>query len=146
MDKTVNALLHGTLDALILKTLSGGPRHGYAIARWIEEATGDALQIEDGSLYPSLYRMEQKDWIEAEWGQSELGRRVKLYRITPAGRERLAHETRQWDTFTKVVSCQRFCCLAAVSLIGWLDFPSGRGCGSRASPRRWTASSPFISR
>jgi PadR family transcriptional regulator PadR len=104
MDKTVNALLHGTLDALILKTLSEGPRHGYAIARWIEEATGDALQIEDGSLYPSLYRMEQKEWIEAEWGQSELGRRVKLYRITPAGRDRLAHETRQWDTFTKVVS------------------------------------------
>jgi PadR family transcriptional regulator PadR len=104
MDKTVNALLHGTLDALILKTLSGAPRHGYAIARWIEEATGDALQIEDGSLYPSLYRMEQKEWIEAEWGQSELGRRVKLYRITPTGRERLAHETQQWDTFTKVVS------------------------------------------
>ena len=66
--------------------------------------TGDALQIEDGSLYPSLYRMEQKEWIEAEWGQSELGRRVKLYRITPAGRDRLAHETLQWDTFTKVVS------------------------------------------
>ena len=97
-------LLHGTLDTLILKTLSWGPRHGYAIARWIEEATGDALQIEDGSLYPSLYRMEQKEWIEAEWGQSELGRRVKLYRITATGRERLAHETRQWDTFTKVVS------------------------------------------
>lgn len=104
MDKPVNALLHGTLDALILKTLTEGPRHGYAIARWIEEATGDALQIEDGSLYPSLYRMEQKAWVEAEWGESELGRRVKLYRITPAGRARLRQETRQWQTFAKVVS------------------------------------------
>lgn len=104
MDKTVNALLHGTLDALILKTLVGGPRHGYAIARWIEEAAGDALQIEDGSLYPSLYRMEQKGWVEPEWGESELGRRVKLYRITPAGRARLRRETRQWQTFTTVVS------------------------------------------
>jgi PadR family transcriptional regulator, regulatory protein PadR len=104
MDKTVNALLHGTLDALILKTLATGPLHGYAIARWIEDATGDALQIEDGSLYPSLYRMEQREWIEAEWGHSDVGRRVKLYRITAQGRARLAHETQQWETFTKVVS------------------------------------------
>jgi PadR family transcriptional regulator, regulatory protein PadR len=104
MDKTVNALLHGTLDALILKTLATGPRHGYAIARWIEDATGDALQIEDGSLYPSLYRMEQREWIDAEWGQSDLGRRVKLYRITTKGHARLALETQQWETFTKVVS------------------------------------------
>ena len=104
MDKTVNALLHGTLDALILKTLATEPRHGYAIARWIEDATGDALQIEDGSLYPSLYRMEQREWIQAEWGHSELGRRVKLYRITEQGRARLALETQQWETFTKVVS------------------------------------------
>jgi PadR family transcriptional regulator PadR len=104
MDKTVNALLHGTLDALILKTLAGGPRHGYAIARWIEEATGEALQIEDGSLYPALYRMEQKGWIDAEWGLSELGRRVKLYRLTPTGRKRLAQETAQWQTFTAAVS------------------------------------------
>jgi len=104
MDKTANALLHGTLDALILKTLAGGPRHGYAIARWIEEATGDTLQIEDGSLYPSLYRMEQKGWIDAEWGLSELGRRVKLYRLTATGRKRLAQETVQWQTFTAAVS------------------------------------------
>ena len=102
--KTPNALLHGTLDALILKTLAAGPRHGYGIARWIEEATGDALLIEDGSLYPSLYRMEQKEWIEAEWGESDLGRRVKVYRITRTGRARLAYEARQWETFTTVVS------------------------------------------
>jgi transcriptional regulator len=104
MDKSVNALLHGTLDALILKTLADAPRHGYGIARWIEEATADALQIEDGSLYPSLYRMEQKGWIEAEWGMSELGRRVKLYRLTGPGRERLLRETEQWRTFAGVVS------------------------------------------
>jgi transcriptional regulator len=104
MDKSVNALLHGTLDALILKTLADAPRHGYGIARQIEEAAGDALQIEDGSLYPSLYRMEQKGWIEAEWGMSELGRRVKLYRLTGAGRDRLHQETEQWRTFADVVS------------------------------------------
>ena len=110
MDKNANALLHGTLDALILKTLAGGPRHGYAIARWIEEATGEALQIEDGSLYPALYRMEQKGWIEAEWGMSELGRRVKLYRLTGAGRDRLSQETEQWRTFAGVVSMNSFPC------------------------------------
>jgi transcriptional regulator len=103
-NRTANALLHGTLDALILKTLTGGPRHGYAIARWIEDATGEVLTVEDGSLYPALYRMEQKGWIAAEWGQSELGRRAKLYRLTAEGRRRLAHETRQWETFTRVVS------------------------------------------
>ena len=84
--KTQNALLHGTLDALILKTLVRGPNHGYAIARFIEESTGDAVLIEDGSLYPALYRLELKGWVEAEWGTSELGRRAKLYRITDAGR------------------------------------------------------------
>lgn len=104
MDKSVNTLLHGTLDALILKTLASGPRHGYAIARWIEEVTGDALQIEDGSLYPALYRMEQKGWIDAEWGMSELGRRVKLYRLTPTGRARLKRETAAWSTFAHAVS------------------------------------------
>jgi transcriptional regulator len=104
MDKSVNTLLHGTLDALILKTLASGPRHGYAIARWIEEMTGEALQIEDGSLYPCLYRMEQKGWIDAEWGSSELGRRVKLYRLTPTGRARLRRETEAWSTFAAAVS------------------------------------------
>jgi transcriptional regulator len=104
MEKSANTLLHGTLDALILKTLAAGPRHGYAIARWIEEATGEALQIEDGSLYPALYRMEQKDWIEAEWGMSELGRRVKLYRLTATGRARLKRETEAWSTFSDAVS------------------------------------------
>jgi PadR family transcriptional regulator PadR len=97
-------LLHGTLDALVLKTLSWGARHGYAIARWIEEITEDALRIEEGSLYPALYRMERRGWIEAEWGLSENNRRVKFYRLTAAGRERLAVETAQWSRFTTAVS------------------------------------------
>src|SRR6266705_6647635 len=86
--------LHGTLDALVLKTLSWGPRHGYAIARWLEDTTR-ALTIEEGSLYPALYRMEKRGWIEADWGISELNRKAKFYRLTPAGRSQLAAETEQ---------------------------------------------------
>jgi transcriptional regulator len=97
-------LLHGTLDALVLKTLSWGPRHGYAIARWIEEITEDGLRIEEGSLYPALYRMERRGWIQAEWGLSENNRKVKFYRLTAAGRKRLAVETEQWSRFTTAVS------------------------------------------
>ena len=97
-------LLHGTLDALVLKTLSWGPRHGYAIARWIEEITEDALRIEEGSLYPALYRLERRGWIEAEWGLSENNRKVKFYQLTSAGRERLQVETAQWARFTTAVS------------------------------------------
>jgi transcriptional regulator len=97
--KTPNALLHGALDALILKTLTHGPKHGYAIARFIEQTTGDTFLIEDGSLYPALYRVERKGWVEAEWGMSELGRRAKLYRLTDAGREQLAAEMATWKKF-----------------------------------------------
>jgi transcriptional regulator len=99
-----NALLHGTLDALILKTLTRGPRHGYAIARFIEETTADAVLIEEGSLYPALYRMEGRGWIEAEWGTSELGRRAKVYRLTPRGREQLAAELATWRRFSAGVA------------------------------------------
>jgi PadR family transcriptional regulator PadR len=102
--KTPNALLHGTLDALILKTLARGPSHGYAIARFIEETTGDAVVVEEGSLYPALYRMERRRWVEAEWGTSELGRRAKLYRITDAGRRQLAAELATWKRFSTSVS------------------------------------------
>lgn len=102
--KTPNALLHGALDALILKTLARGPKHGYAIARFIEDTTGDAFLIEDGSLYPALYRLERKKWVEAEWGLSELGRRAKLYRLTAAGREQLAAEMATWKKFAAGVS------------------------------------------
>lgn len=102
--KSPNALLHGALDALILKTLVRGPSHGYAIARFLEDATGESVLIEDGSLYPALYRLERRAWVEAEWGTSELGRRAKLYRITPAGREQLATETEVWRRFSVGVS------------------------------------------
>jgi len=99
-----NGMLHGTLDALVLKTLAAGPRHGYGIAKWLEEVTREAVLIEEGSLYPSLYRMEHRGWIEAEWGTSELGRRAKFYRITGTGRRQLARETEQWARFATAVS------------------------------------------
>ena len=102
--KTPNALLHGALDALILKTLARGPSHGYAVARFIEETSGDAVLVEDGSLYPALYRLERRGWVEAEWGMSELGRRAKLYRLTALGREQLAAELATWRKFTAGVS------------------------------------------
>lgn len=97
-------LLHGTLDTLILKTLAGGRRHGYAIARAIEDATEGIVEIEDGSLYPALYRLEEKAWVEAEWGTSELGRRAKFYRITPRGRKQLAAQTADWARFAAAIS------------------------------------------
>ena len=97
-------LLHGTLDTLILKTLSWGPRHGYGVARWIQDTTDDALEIGEGSLYPALYRMERKGWIEAEWGVSETGREVKFYRLTTTGRARLKLELAQWTDFTTAVA------------------------------------------
>ena len=102
--KTPNALLHGTLDALILKTLASGPRHGYAIAKYIEDASSDTVVVEEGSLYPALYRMERRGWLEAEWGESELGRRAKLYRLTPQGRKQLTAETAAWLQFVAAVS------------------------------------------
>ena len=102
--KSTNPLLHGTLDTLILKTLSRGGRHGYGIARWLEETTGGTLSIGEGSLYPALYRMERRGWIKAEWGLSELGRRAKFYRLTERGREQLEHDIGQWTRFSAAVS------------------------------------------
>ena len=77
--------LHGTLDALVLKSLTLGPRHGFGILRWIAERTGDVVRVEEGSLYPALYRMERDGWIDAEWGTTDLGRKAKFYSITPTG-------------------------------------------------------------
>jgi len=99
-----NGMLHGTLDALILKTLTWGTRHGYGIARWLEETTADAVIVEEGSLYPALYRMERRGWIEADWGTSELGRKAKFYRITAKGRRQLAADTAEWAKFSAGVS------------------------------------------
>jgi transcriptional regulator len=95
--------LRGTLDALILKTLSWGPRHGYAIARWLEDTT-QGITIEEGSLYPSLYRMEKRGWIEADWGTTDLGRRARFYRLTPKGRKQLKAETAEWTEFAAAVA------------------------------------------
>ena len=96
--------LHGTLDALVLKSLVLGPRHGYAIARWLEDTTEQTIQVEEGSLYPALYRMERKGWIEAEWGMSELGRKAKFYRITPLGRRHLRTETAEWSKLARAIA------------------------------------------
>ena len=104
MPTTPKDRLHGTLDALVLKTLSWGPRHGYAIARWLEETTDESIRIEEGSLYPALYRIEQRGWIEAEWGVSEIGRKAKIYRLTAAGRRQLKAETAEWAAFARAVT------------------------------------------
>ncbi len=99
-----NELLHGTLDTLVLKTLTGGRRHGYGIARAIEDATDRVVTIEDGSLYPALYRLERKGWVDAEWGVSELGRRAKFYRLTAKGRRQLTAQTAEWARFAAAIS------------------------------------------
>ena len=96
-------LLRGTLDLLILKTLSWGPMHGLAVLRWIEQATGERLQIEEGALYPALHRMEQRGWLEAEWGYTEKNRRAKYYRLSVAGRAQLVAELSKWSRYTEAV-------------------------------------------
>jgi PadR family transcriptional regulator PadR len=97
-------LLQGTLDVLVLKALSGGPAHGYGIARWLEQVTDDVLRIEEGSLYPALHRMELKGWIESEWGLSDNNRRAKYYRLTAAGRKQLRTEASTCTVFSRAVS------------------------------------------
>lgn len=97
-------LLQGTLDMLILKALSWGALHGYGITRWLEQATDDALRIEEGSLYPALHRMAKRGWVQAEWGVSENNRRAKYYTLTAAGRRQLKLEASSWDVFTNVVA------------------------------------------
>lgn len=96
-------VLRGTLDLLILKAVSWGPTHGYGVARWIEGATNDVLQIEEGSLYPALHRLETRGWIAAEWGTSENNRRAKFYTLTVKGRAQLRIETATWTRFAHAV-------------------------------------------
>jgi PadR family transcriptional regulator, regulatory protein PadR len=90
-------LLKGTLDLLILRTLQAGPMHGWAISERIEQISQDVLQVNQGSLYPALHRLEHHGWIQAEWGVSELGRRARFYRLTAAGRKQLDIESKNWD-------------------------------------------------
>src|SRR5947207_1319352 len=97
-------LLKGTLDLMILKTLSWAPAHGYGIARWIEQCTDDVLQVEEGSLYPALHKLEDQGLIVAEWGISELNRRAKFYRLTTAGKKQLRASHENWARFSKALA------------------------------------------
>lgn len=97
-------LLKGTLDLLILKALTFGPRHGYGIARWLKESSHELLHIEEGSLYPALSRMEQRGWIRSEWGASETNRRAKYYQMTTRGQEQLTAQASGWDRLVQAMS------------------------------------------
>ena len=96
-------LLQGTLDVLVLKTVSWGPRHGSEIARWIRDATDAELQVEDRALYVSLHRMEERGWLESEWGMTENNRRAKYYQLTTDGRKQLATQTETWSRYAAAV-------------------------------------------
>ena len=96
-------LLQGTLDVLVLKTLSWGARHGYEIARWIKDTTDAALQVEDRALYVSLHRMEERGWLECQWGLTENNRKAKYYQLTPEGRKQLATQTESWGRYAAAV-------------------------------------------
>jgi len=95
--------LRGTMELLILRALNWGPAHGFAVARWIENATEDSLQIEEGTLYPALHRMEERGLIEAEWGLSDNNRRAKYYVLTERGRAQLRSQTETWQRFARAV-------------------------------------------
>lgn len=96
-------LLQGTLDFLVLKTLTWGPMHGFEISRWIQKTTDDALAIEEGALYPALHRMERRGWLEAEWALTENSRRAKYYQLTRAGREQLRTQDNEWRRYVTTV-------------------------------------------
>ena len=96
-------LLQGTLDLIVLKSLSWGPMHGFGLSRWIQHTTADLLQVEEGSLYPALYRMENRGWIKAQWALTENGRRAKYYRLTARGRRQLDVESESWAQLTGAI-------------------------------------------
>lgn len=104
MPRDVNDMLHGTLDVLVLKTLSWGPMHGYAIATWIEQRTDGTLDIVDAALYKSLHRLEHSGAVAAEWGLSDNNRRAKYYSLTPRGRQLMRAETATWRRYVLAVS------------------------------------------
>ena len=97
-------LVRGTFDLIILKTLSWGPMHGLGVLRWIEDVTKQRLQIEEGALYPALHRLEQKGWLDAEWGYTENNRKAKYYELTRAGRQQLRTEVSSWERYVEAVS------------------------------------------
>jgi PadR family transcriptional regulator, regulatory protein PadR len=96
-------ILRGTLDLLVLKALSRGASHGYGVARWLEQATDDALAVGEGTLYPALHRLEERGWLTAAWGLSENNRRAKYYSLTPEGRARLRVEADNWRRYARAV-------------------------------------------
>ena len=97
-------LLRGTLDLLILKTLTWGPAHGYTVARWIQQLTDDVLQVGEGSLYPALHRLEEQGWVASEWRRSENNRKAKFYKLTTAGRAQLRSELDTWSRFAAAIA------------------------------------------
>ena len=103
MGRSKSDLLHGTLELLVLRLLENEPMNGYRIGQRIEELTQDALSVDEGSLYPALYRMERRDWLKSSWGVSENNRRAKFYRITRTGRRRLESESANWKGFAAAV-------------------------------------------
>ena len=109
MANSTQDILRGTLDLLVLRALSWGTAHGYAVAKWIERATNDVLAVGEGTLYPALHRLEERGWIESEWGVSENKRRAKFYTLTTAGRAQLQVETASWKRYAEAV----FAALAA---------------------------------
>lgn len=104
MGETSLELLRGTLDVLILKTLSWGPMHGYGVADWIRQRTGEAILVEEGALYPALHRLEKRGWLAADWGRSESGRQVKLYELTAGGRRQLEDDSARWHEHARAVT------------------------------------------
>ena len=97
-------MLRGTVELLILTTLRGGPRHGFGIARWLEQTSDDELQLEEGSLYPALHKLEQQRWISAEWRNTENNRRAKIYSLTPPGRRYLRQEAANWERLSQAIT------------------------------------------
>jgi transcriptional regulator len=103
VDQPTSDLLQGTLDLLILKTLSLGPQHGWGVAQRIQQMSRDVLQVNQGSLYPALHRLEDQGWIDAEWGTSDNNRRARFYAITAAGRRQLAVEKQEWNRTVSIM-------------------------------------------
>ena len=104
MGKLLGKPLQGSLNLLILKSLGRGPLHGYAIAQRIQQVSDDILQVEEGSLYPALHRMQQDGWISSEWSVSETNRRVRFYKLTPAGKKLLATESAEWERINAAIA------------------------------------------
>lgn len=104
MAKTKSDLLQGTLDMLVMKTLALGPMHGWGIAQRIQQTSEDVLCVNQGSLYPALYRLEQQGWITAEWGSSDNNRQAKYYRLTRAGRRQLVEQTENWERLSAAIN------------------------------------------